>query len=59
MGLALIRDGNATRSFDTLLRYRGTAMAEFIRSRRTLKALQAEAETRGVFMRPIAPGADA
>jgi hypothetical protein len=43
-GLALIRDGNGTRSFETLLRYRGAAMAEFWRALRTLKALQAEAE---------------
>ncbi len=41
-GLALIRDGNATRSFDTLMRYRSAAMAEFMRALRTLKALQAE-----------------
>jgi hypothetical protein len=43
LGLALIRDGNGTRSFDTLLRYRGAAVAEFMRSLRMLKALQAEA----------------
>ena len=42
LGLALIRDGNGTRSFDTLLRYRGAAIAEFWRALRTLKALQAE-----------------
>jgi hypothetical protein len=41
-GLALIRDGNATRSFETLMRYRSAAMAEFMRALRTLKALQAE-----------------
>jgi hypothetical protein len=41
-GMALIRDGNGTRSFETLLRYRGAAMAEFMRALRTLKALQAE-----------------
>ena len=41
--LALIRDGNGTRSFETLMRYRGAAMAEFWRALRTLKALQAEA----------------
>jgi hypothetical protein len=40
-GLALIRDGNGTRSFETLLRYRGAAMAEFWRALKTLKALQA------------------
>jgi hypothetical protein len=42
LGNALIRDGNGTRSFETLLRYRGAAMAEFWRALRTLKALQAE-----------------
>ena len=42
LGLAVIRDGNGTRSFETLLRYRGAAMAEFWRALRTLKALQAE-----------------
>jgi hypothetical protein len=41
--MALIRDGNGTRSFETLLRYRGAAMAEFWRALKTLKALQAEA----------------
>jgi len=42
LGLALIRDGNGARSFETLLRYRGAAMAEFWRALRTLMALQAE-----------------
>jgi hypothetical protein len=42
VGMALIRDGNGTRSFETLLRYRSAATAEFMRSLRTLKALQAE-----------------
>jgi hypothetical protein len=46
-GLALIRDGNGTRSFETLLRYRGAAMAEFWRALRTLKALQAEQAREG------------
>jgi hypothetical protein len=41
-GVALIRDGNGTRSFETLMRYRSAAMAEFMRALRTLKALQAE-----------------
>jgi hypothetical protein len=41
VGMALIRDGNGTRSFDTLMRYRSAAMAEFMRALRTLKALQA------------------
>jgi hypothetical protein len=38
----MIRDGNGTRSFETLLRDRGAAMAEFWRALKTLKALQAE-----------------
>ncbi|MGH6903041.1 MAG: hypothetical protein ACREIR_09915 [Geminicoccaceae bacterium] len=42
-GLALIRDGNATRSFETLSRYRGAALAELWRALRTLKALQGQA----------------
>jgi len=41
LGLAVIRDGNGTRSFDTLLRYRGSASAELWRALRLLKALQA------------------
>jgi hypothetical protein len=43
LGLALIRDCNGARAFDTLLRYRASAQAEFSRTLRTLKALQAEA----------------
>jgi hypothetical protein len=35
--------GSGTRSFETLLRYRAAALAEFWRALRTLKALQAEA----------------
>jgi hypothetical protein len=42
LGLAMIRDGNGSRSIDTLLRYRGTALAELWRALRLLKALQAE-----------------
>jgi hypothetical protein len=42
LGLALIRDGNGARAFDTLLRYRGGATAELWRALRALKALQAE-----------------
>jgi hypothetical protein len=42
LGLALIRDGNGARAFDTLLRYRGAAQAELFRTLRTLRALQAE-----------------
>jgi hypothetical protein len=44
LGLALIRDGNGARAFDTLLRYRASAQAELLRTLRTLRALQAEAE---------------
>ena len=43
LGLALVRDGNGPRAFETLLRYRGSAMAELWRALRALKALQAEA----------------
>ena len=42
-GLGMIRDCNRGRAFDTLLRYRGTTLAEFWRSLRTLKELQTEA----------------
>ena len=57
LGLALIRDGNGTRSFETLLRYRGAAMAEFWRALKTLKALQAEQarEAAGESARPVRP----
>jgi hypothetical protein len=44
LGLALVRDGNGPRAFDTLLRYRGSAMAELWRALRALKALQAQAQ---------------
>jgi hypothetical protein len=47
LGIALIRDGNGTRSFEMLLRYRGAAMAEFWRALKTLKALQAEQAATG------------
>ena len=60
-GLALIRDGNATRTFDTLMRYRGAAMAEFWRALKTLKALQAEqaAGAQALEMAPKQPRAPA
>jgi hypothetical protein len=41
VGVALIRDGNGTRTFETLMRYRAAAIAELMRALRTLKALQA------------------
>jgi hypothetical protein len=56
-GRALIRDGNGTRSFETLLRYRGAALAEFIRSLRILKALQAEQAAGGMEAAPSRPAA--
>jgi hypothetical protein len=43
LGLVLTRDGHGARAFPTLLRYRGTALAEFTRCLRALKALQVEA----------------
>jgi hypothetical protein len=46
LGLALTRDCNGARAFDTLLRYRGGTLAELWRALRTLKALQAEAAQR-------------
>jgi hypothetical protein len=42
-GLAMIRDCNGARAFDTLLRYRGGTLAELWRALRTLRALQAGA----------------
>jgi hypothetical protein len=55
LGLALIRDGNGPRSFETLLRYRGAAMAEFWRALRTLKALQAEQALETDAALPVSP----
>jgi hypothetical protein len=54
LGLALIRDGNGTRSFETLLRYRGAAMAEFWRALKTLKAEQAAANEPALEAHPLA-----
>jgi hypothetical protein len=55
LGLAVIRDGNGTRSLDTLLRYRGSAQAELWRALRLLKALQAEAAAAEQPSEPEAP----
>jgi hypothetical protein len=58
LGVSMIRDGNGTRSLETLLRYRGAAMAEFWRALRTLKALQAEqaaAQAPGAEMLELPP----
>jgi hypothetical protein len=60
LGLALIRECNGARAFDTLLRYRGGTLAELWRALRTLKALQAEAATQvdaTAPEEPIEPGA--
>jgi hypothetical protein len=43
LGMALVRDGDGPRALDTMLRYRGSAMAELWRALRALKAVQAEA----------------
>jgi hypothetical protein len=56
LALALIRDGNGTRSIDTLMRYRGRAQAEFYRALRTLKEIKAEAKT---IVAPAQPAAEA
>ena len=42
-GRALVRDGRDARVFPTLVRYRGAAQAEFFRTLKVLKGLQAEA----------------
>jgi hypothetical protein len=57
-GLAMIRDCHGPRAFDTLLRYRGGALAELWRSLRTLKALQAEA-AQAAHQEGVAAGAEA
>jgi hypothetical protein len=58
LGLAVIRDANGAGALPTLLRYRGSALAEFMRSLRALKTLQAEPRARagaGVEARAPAP----
>jgi hypothetical protein len=62
LGLAPTRDGNATKAMPTLMRYRGAALAEFMRCLRTLQALQAEARAKDLAAparrrrgRPIVP----
>jgi hypothetical protein len=47
LGLAATRDANTARALPTLVRYRAAAHAEFLRSLRTLEALQAEAAKTG------------
>ena len=53
LGLALVRDGNGPGAFGTLLRYRGSAMAELWRALRALKALQAETADEVCEMREV------
>jgi hypothetical protein len=55
-GLALIRDGNGTRTIETLLRYRGAALAELTRSLRALQALQAAARAAAKAETPLETG---
>jgi hypothetical protein len=55
LGLALMRDGNGTRSFETVLRYRNAAIAEFLRAHKAFQALQAEAGTAAGAGLPAAP----
>jgi hypothetical protein len=52
LGHALIRECNDARAFDTLLRYRGGALAELWRALRTLKALQAEQQATAPAVAP-------
>jgi hypothetical protein len=59
LGLALIRDCNNARAFDTLLRYRGGTLAELWRALRTLKALQAEAAAPQAEIRVARPALEA
>ena len=56
VGLALIRDGNSTRSFETVLRYRGAAQAEFMRALKTLQTLQGKAATPARAAEAVARG---
>ena len=43
LGLGLIRDGNGPRALETLVRYRGSVLAELFRGLGALRLLQAEA----------------
>jgi hypothetical protein len=55
LGLTLVRDRHGPRAFNTLLRYRGSSLAELWRSLRTLKALQAEAAAGAAIAMPNEP----
>jgi hypothetical protein len=43
LGLGLMRDGNGPRTLETLVRYRGSVLAELFRALAALKLLQAQA----------------
>jgi hypothetical protein len=59
LGLALIKDGNGARAFDTLLRYRRAAEAEFARALRMLDERKAEATRRASPARHLRAPRDA
>jgi hypothetical protein len=44
LGFGLVRDGNGARAFDTLVRYRGSVLAQLFRALAMLKRVQAETE---------------
>ena len=52
LGAGLIRDRHGTRALDTLLRYRGSALAEWFRAVAALDRLQADA---GLIDGPVPP----
>jgi hypothetical protein len=43
LGIGLVRDGNGPRALETLVRYRGSVLAELFRTLAALKLLQADA----------------
>ena len=43
LGIGLVRDGNGPRALETLVRYRGSVLAELFRTLAALKVLQADA----------------
>jgi hypothetical protein len=43
LGLGLMRDGNGPRALETLVRYRGSVLAELFRALAALRLLQADA----------------
>jgi hypothetical protein len=47
LGLGLVRDGNGPRALETLVRYRGSVLAELFRGLGALKALQAQSQDAG------------